>query len=327
MPSAAIVMHQTGAPAEVLTLENGPSPSPEPSELLLDMLYAPINPADLNFVEGVYGKKAELPCTPGGEGIGRVHACGSKVEGFAEGDLVLPLGWFGTWREQLCIPANAALHIPEHMDPAQASMLKVNPMTAWRMLRDFGELKSSDWVAFNAANSGVGLALIGIAKALGIRTAAIARSEEAQERCRAAGADLVVPDSRRGLVDLKRIIPEKVLPRVAFNAVGGDSATRLMSLLAPGGELVTYGAMAKEPVHVGAGLLIFKDIRLRGFWVSRWMEMTDPETVRHEYRALIDTIPDLHTPIDATFPLSDIKTAVTRAAEGGRSGKVLLKLN
>jgi len=68
-------------------------------QVIIEMLAAPINPADINTIQGVYPKKPTLPGTPGNEGVGRVLAIGSSVTSLKEGDLVIPNETnLGTWR-------------------------------------------------------------------------------------------------------------------------------------------------------------------------------------------------------------------------------------
>ena len=73
---------------------------------------------------------------------------------------------------------------------------------------------------------------------------------------------------------------------LAFNAVGGDSALRLMKLLRESGTHITYGAMGRKPLTLPNGLLIFRDIRVRGLWVTRWVENAPADEVRAVYQNL-----------------------------------------
>ncbi|MFN7343588.1 MAG: hypothetical protein ACK5TA_09655, partial [bacterium] len=99
--------------------------------------------------------------------------------------------------------------------------------------------------------------------------------------------------------------------RLAFNAVGGDSALRIMKLLAPSGTHITYGAMAKKPLTVPNGPLIFNDIRLRGLWVTQWIRETDPKTLSETYNLLAELVISgkLTQSIDNTLDLSDYTQA------------------
>src|SRR3954469_15035803 len=103
--SKAAVYETHGNPAEVLRVVELPQPAPGPDEVVVRMSAAPINPADLNSIEGKYPIKQALPATPGMEGAGVVIECGSAVRNLAVGThVILPHG-FGTWREVAVIAA------------------------------------------------------------------------------------------------------------------------------------------------------------------------------------------------------------------------------
>ncbi len=81
MKAKAIVFHEFGHPPDVLRLEEQTIPDPTGEEVLLEILAAPINPADINLIQGTYGIRPELPTTPGSEGVGIVRAIGPDVAG------------------------------------------------------------------------------------------------------------------------------------------------------------------------------------------------------------------------------------------------------
>lgn len=117
----------TGEPAQVIELVDDGAPIPGPGDILVRVLAAPVNPADLLLIRGQYGIQPPFPFTPGFEAVGRVEAMGAAVEGFGVGDLVLPLPGPGHWSEQIVVPASMAVALPAGLDPEQASMIKVNP--------------------------------------------------------------------------------------------------------------------------------------------------------------------------------------------------------
>jgi trans-2-enoyl-CoA reductase len=249
------------------------------------------------------------------------------VESLAPGDVVIPLLGTGCWVQHLTVPEHALAKVPPQIDRVQAAMLRVNPVTAWRLLRGFVELEKGEWVVQNAANSGVGRALIQIAKRFGLRTLNFVRRAELADELKALGADEVLVDSEEGLAQAKELVG-KAPPRLAANAVGGDSATRLMDLLAPEGVHVTYGAMSRRSLKVPNKFLIFKNLQLHGLWITKWFEnASTPELfeVLEPLTTLIET-GELVTAIDQVVPLADFKQAITRAQEGSRSGKVILDL-
>ena len=183
-----LVFNQTGVPEDVLRLEEGPELTLQNNELKLELLYAPINPSDINFLQGVYGIKANLPSTAGFEGVARVIESPPKSE-IKNGTLVLPLKSFYTWQTQVTCKPEECIPLPAGLEAAQASMLSINPMTALRLLRDFANLSKGDLILQNAANSAVGIAIIQLASHFGYRTLNLVRREENREQLEKAGAD------------------------------------------------------------------------------------------------------------------------------------------
>ena len=325
--SIAARLHQFGKPADSLTVEEIERPAPGPEEVVLEMLAAPINPADLNVIEGTYGDLPELPATIGNEGVGRIAAVGSGVTELRAGQLVLPMT-FGTWCKQMIAPARNVIPLPDGLDVFQAAMLTVNPATAWRLLHDFVKLEPGDWIVQNAANSGVGRGVIQLARALGWKTLSVVRRPELVDELKTAGGTVVVTEDCDLRKELKSLCGGEK-PRLALNAVGGPSALNIANALAPGGTMVTFGAMSKLPLKIPNGLLIFKGLKFEGFWLNRWRKNVPRATLLETYSALADHLKGgtLFTPVHQKFPLSRVVEAVNAAGTEQRGGKVLLDLS
>lgn len=318
----ALRFHEFGKPAEVLRLETLELPPPGEGEVRLRMLAAPVNPADLNLIEGTYGVKPPLPAVPGIEGCGEVVE--SRSADYAVGDRAIVLRRAGSWATHVQVPGEYLFKLPIGIDPLQAAMLKVNPATAWRLLTGYMRPEPGSWVVQNAANSAVGRCVIALAKSLGIRTMNLVRREELRAELLALGADEVMLDDDSAVESLKASGRER--PVLALNCVGGESALRLMNLLGTGGIHVTYGAMARRPLTVPNGLLIFKDLQLRGLWITKWIENAPPQEILSVYGELAAALASgrLNMPVDRIFPLSEFQSAIGRLSEGDRNGKVLL---
>ncbi len=316
-----------GNPADVLSVRESASPQPGEGELLLEMLAAPVNPADLNVIEGKYGELPALPAVIGNEGVGCVAALGSKVQGFSMGDLVLPVRR-GTWTQFMLASAAEAFRLPREMDVFQAAMLSVNPASAWGMLENFVSLQKGDWISQNAANSAVGRCVIQIARSRGWKTLNVVRRPEVVEDLKTLGADAVVLEGQ-DLRDVSEGICGAARPRLALNAVGGASALNLANALADRGTLVTYGAMGRQPLKIPNGLLIFRNLEFKGFWVSRWLQRLSPAKARETWSSLIalSLQGKLRIPVHRIFPLTELLAAVVEAARESRDGKVLLDLH
>jgi NADPH:quinone reductase-like Zn-dependent oxidoreductase len=313
-----------GKPAEVLEVADFAPRQPEPGEVLVRIQAAPINPADLNTIEGTYGVKPELPAVPGIEGCGVVEA--SAAESFQAGDRVIFLRRASTWATHTTVAADSLFKLPQGIDPVQAAMLKVNPATAWRLLHGFEDLSKGDWIVQNLGNSAVGRCVIQLARDLGIRTISFVRKAEQFEELKALGADQVLFDDDDGFAAAKEILGG-ANAAIAFNAVGGDSALRLMKLLRVSGTHVTYGAMGRKPITLPNGLLLFQDIRIRGLWVTRWVENAPADEIAAVYQNLASRVAagKLVQPVDGTFPLGSWREALARLDAPARSGKVLFE--
>ncbi|MFN2540912.1 MAG: 2-enoyl thioester reductase domain-containing protein [Chthoniobacterales bacterium] len=322
----AAVYETHGNPAEVLRVETRPQPQPAADEALVEMRAAPINPADLNAIQGKYPARPELPATPGFEGAGVIVDLGSDVQGITRGAVVILPHNVGTWREAVAIKASELVAVPPEIDPMHAAMLKINPMTAWRLLHDYVDLKKGDWLIQNAANSAAGRAVIQIAHELGYKTVNVVRRAELIEELRAEGGDAVLVDGENLRDEVKNATAVADI-RLGLNAVGGESALRLANCLAPGGTLVTFGAMSLQPLKIPNGLLIFKDLRFRGIWINKWYDNATMSERMEAFRALFEMARRglLKTKVEKAYSLDEAKAAVTHAGQGKRSGKIVFE--
>ena len=152
---SAIVIHEHGEPAKVARCETLELPDPGEGEAQVRMEFAPINPADLNVLEGKYPVRPALPGTPGVEGVAVVEALGPRTTEPKPGTRVLLPHRFGSWRERGNVLAASLIPVPADIPVQEAAMLRINPATALLMLREFVDLAPRAWVAQNAANSAV----------------------------------------------------------------------------------------------------------------------------------------------------------------------------
>jgi mitochondrial enoyl-[acyl-carrier protein] reductase / trans-2-enoyl-CoA reductase len=322
------VYERHGNPVEVLRIVEQPWPEPAPDEVIVKMAAAPINPADLNAIEGKYPIRPTLPATPGMEGAGIVVEAGSAARNLKLGALVILPHGLGTWREAGAVAAEKLVQIPAGIEPIQAAMLKVNPITAWRMLHDFVSLQPGDWLIQNAANSAAGRCAIQIARELGYRSVNIVRRAELVEELRAEGGDVVLVDGESVRDDVAAATQRAPI-RLALNAVGGENALRMAKTLAPEATMVTYGAMSLQPMCIPNGMLIFKNLRFTGFWVNKWYDGATAEQRTKTFTPLFEMAQRgrLRTKVEKTYPLSDARDAVAHAAQGKRGGKIVFRFD
>ncbi|XP_032752802.1 enoyl-[acyl-carrier-protein] reductase, mitochondrial isoform X2 [Rattus rattus] len=305
----------------------------EGSDVHVKMLAAPINPSDINMIQGNYGLLPKLPAVGGNEGVGQVIAVGSSVSGLKPGDWVIPANaGLGTWRTEAVFSEEALIGVPKDIPLQSAATLGVNPCTAYRMLVDFEQLQPGDSVIQNASNSGVGQAVIQIASALGLKTINVIRDrpdiKKLTDRLKDLGADYVLTEEELRMPETKNIFKDLPLPRLALNCVGGKSSTELLRHLAPGGTMVTYGGMAKQPVTASVSMLIFKDLKLRGFWLSQWKKNHSPDEFKGLILILCNLIRQgqLTAPAWSGVPLQDYQQALEASMKPFVSSKQILTM-
>ena len=319
----AIQIEAFGNPAEVLKVVDVPDVGvPAEGEVVIALEASPINMSDLLMIAGRYGYRPKLPSVMGTEGVGRVIAVGSGVTHLKQGDRTLVPYPSPAWAERIKADASRLRPLPGG-DVHQLAMLGINPPTAYLMLTDFVTLPSGSWVIQNSANSGVGRALIAIAKSLGLRTVNVVRRDDVVAEIKAIGGDVVLVDGP----DLaKRVAAETGNARIALAIDGvADTATmNLLGCLAETGLLVFYSAISGKPFVGAAQHLIFRDISIRGFWLANWFNAAKPDQITQMYDRLTPLVASgaISTPIAGTYRFAEIAEAVAVASKN--RGKALL---
>lgn len=265
-----------------------------------------------------------LPQVPGIEGVGRVVAVGTAVTRHAVGARVYLPRQCGSWRQRIVADEARLLPAPEG-DPLQLCLM-VNAFTAELALRDLGPLNSGDWFLQNAANSNVGRALIRLARARGIRTVNVVRRPELIHELVELGADVVLLDGQDLAARVQAAVSGAPL-RIALDGVAGAAAGRLAECLTDGGTLANCGTMSGEPVAIPSWVLLYRRIRVVGYYAGYNMQSRSPAQQAAIIGELADRIASgtIVTPIAATYPLERWREAVAHAERSGaeRAGKVL----
>jgi trans-2-enoyl-CoA reductase len=324
-----VEFNQLGDPAEVLQVKLEESRPLASGEVRVKVLASPIHPSNLLQISGNYGTTPTLPSIPGSEGVGRVVETSAEVTGLSVGQLVLLIGG-GTWRDEIVAPARSFVPLPEMgaQTPEvieQLSMTAVNPLSALLMLTTFVDLKEGDWLVHSAANSAVGGYIIQLAKQRGINTINVVRREGLADDLMAKGANVVLIDGPDLAGQIAKATGERPVA-LAIDAVGGETFSRLAQSLGTGGTLVSYGVLSGKPATFNPAMAIFNDIRIRGFWLSKWFEKAGTAEKQAAFGQIIPLIASgaLKANIDSRYTVSEIKQAVTRAVQRGRNGKVLI---
>lgn len=316
----AVHLVRYGDPLDGLALATQADPGPPgPGEALIAVEYAPVNVNDLMVVRGVYAWRPEPPIAIGNEGAGIVLAVGRDVTGVRAGDRVVLPFMVRSWRHKLLAPADQLVVVPPDADPQQAAMLAINAVTAAMLLDDYVPLARGDAVIFNAATSGLGRWLAALAERRELRAIGLVRRPEDVAAVRQACPELEVVADQEDVASVRRRF-EGWPMRLALDGVGGAASARLAHLLSRGGTLVTYGAASREPMALPSGDLIFRGIRVQGFWEGHPDKAARVVSV---LRGLVGMIGPggVRQPVAAVYPLDRLRDAVEHARRGG---KVLL---
>lgn len=301
-------------------------------DILIKMLAAPINPSDINTIEGRYAIRPPLPAVPGHEGVGVIEAVGSKVTSMHPGDRVVPIEHGqGTWRSHGVFREQFWYRIPKDLPISTAATMVVNPPTAIRLLEDYVDLGPGDSVIANGGTSAVGKYIVQLARHMGITPICVIRDRPPKEK---AQVEHELKEMGAALVTTRTDLKSKLHavdippPKLALDCVGGEEATAIAKTLAPGGTMVVYGGMSQQPIALPSSLFIFKNIKVQGFWLTGdYAHRKDGWKMKQQ---LVDRVCAmfrqrvLHTAPVECVPFDEYKKALEMYRKPHRNVKMLL---
>ncbi|WP_340556398.1 zinc-dependent alcohol dehydrogenase family protein [Streptomyces sp. GSL17-111] len=338
----ALVFAQHGDPARVLQQVDIAVPEPGPGEVRVRLSARPVNPSDLLSIAGRYGRPARFAprgstsarpkegpalAIAGFEGAGLVNALGPETVGPPPGARVA-VAADGTWQEYVCVPATDVLPVGERVSLDTGCQLTINPPTA-HLLLDGLALWEGGTVLLTAGSSAVSRMIVWLAARRGLRCLAAVRRTEACPGLRDSGA---LPLHARTAAELTARVGEATGGRgvdAALDAVGGAVGGAALRCVRAGGRFVSYGLLSGDPLPVPPAELIFRGVRVSGFWLPERLEELGPPA-RDAVGRLMD---DVHTAVAAGLPgfevaarydLGDHPRALDHALRRGSAGKVLL---
>ncbi|MEV0078660.1 NAD(P)H-quinone oxidoreductase [Nocardia neocaledoniensis] len=187
----AVELNGFGGP-EVMEWTETVDPEVRPGEVLIEVIAAGVNRADVMQRRGFYPPPADASSVPGLECSGTIVALGEGVRDWRVGDRVCALLSGGGYAEQVAVPATQVLPIPDGLDPVAAAGLPEVAVTVWSNLVMTAGLRSGELVLIHGGGGGIGTCAIQVAKRLGARVAVTAGSDEKLAKCAELGADLLI---------------------------------------------------------------------------------------------------------------------------------------
>jgi NADPH:quinone reductase len=305
-------LHQHGKPLQVEEVE---LPAPGPSDAVVSMAFAGVNPIDRYVALGRVQPDAPLPRILGREGAGHLDGRPVVVLGSAVG-----LSRDGVFTETAVVPADSVVEIPEGLDLARAAAMGVAGITAWTSVHDLARVGGDDRVLVLGATGGVGSTIVSMARATGAEVWGQTGNPGKAERLAGQGADRTVVVDAAGLLDAVR----ELAPTAVFDPLGGGFTGAAIEALSPTGRLVSFGTSADPRVQLNMQSVYRKSITIHGY--GGLIEPLDRlhATLREAMEAL--AAGRFQLAIDDVLPLDDVNEAFRRLEHREVNGKLVLRL-
>ncbi len=315
----AIVIEEPGDP-DVLQWKSVPDAVAGAGELLIDVVAAGINRADIMQRLGFYPPPEGVSSYPGLEVSGRVAALGEGVTGWEVGDEVCALLAGGGYASRVAVPAGQVLPVPDGVSLVEAAGLPEVACTVWSNVFMLGGLTAGESFLVHGGSSGIGTMAIQLAKAHGARVACTAGTPEKVERCLALGADTAVNYRSEDFV--KAVKPVDVI----LDNMGAAYLTRNLDALGPDGRLMIIGLQGGGTAEINLGELLMKRARVHATSLRSRPAAEKAEivaSVRQHVWPLISS-GTVRPIIDEVIPMPSAASAHRKMEESTHVGKILL---
>jgi NADPH:quinone reductase-like Zn-dependent oxidoreductase len=327
-------------------------PAPAPGQLRVRMLKAAVHPSDLNYIRGEYREgierliwnyqeerpafdpartklHPELPCIPGGEGVGVVDACGDGVDagqwlGKRVGLTAAPPS--GTWQEYVLVAAQQAVPVPDALPDEQAALMMINPLTALAMVRHVLAAQAGQWLLMSAGASAVSKLVAALCRHYGVKTISVVRSREALDANGEQLGDAIIITSEQDLRgEVKRITGGRGV-ELALDCVGGKMGEQLITCLTDRGRLLLYGTLGGPKMDLYSRDLMMTNATVGGFYLPGWLAAQSPQKLGEVLAELgqLSATGMLFSPVEEQYPITEAVAAVEASRKPGRVGKILL---
>jgi NADPH:quinone reductase-like Zn-dependent oxidoreductase len=311
----AIVQDRFGD-ASVLKIEERPVPAPLPTEVLVRVHAAGVNPVDWKTREG-YGMAGVLgqpPFVLGWDVAGVVEQVGFGVTTVAVGDRVFGMPWFpraaNAYSEYITAPSRQLARIPEGLSFEEAAAVPLAALTAWQTLVDTAHVQAGQRVLVTAAAGGVGHFAVQFARHLGATVVATA-SERNHAWLSDLGADDVVDYHQAGYEAQIRDID------VAIELVGGPQETGLLQAIRPGGLIVAVPGGVSEALAD----------RAKDAGVNVTAYLVEPDGAGLAHIATLIEAGEVRVEVASVYPFDEVARAHEELQANRTRGKVVLRLD
>ena len=321
----AIQVSQFGGP-EVLAFAELPDPVPTDSQVVIKVLGASVNFADIKSRRGGYHAAKQPPFTPGLDVAGKVIEVGSKVKEIRPGDHVIGFPASGSYAEKAVAAEDLTFVIPKELDMSVAAAAPLVAGTTTHMLNYVARIRKGECVLVHGAAGGVGTTAIQVAKALGAGAViGSTASPWKEEHVKRIGADAVIDYRSESYAEQVNTLTGGEGVDIILNPIGGPTIDQDLECLAPFGRLMLYGKLHPEPSTTPPAVLHPTNRSIIGFSFGHYRRLR-PQAIESTMTLVIDMLETrkIEMVIDSVFDLQKAAEAHRYIEERRAVGKVLL---
>jgi len=322
----AIVVTQPGGP-EVLQIAERPKPVCSPGEVLVKVAAAGINRPDVFQRKGNYPPPAGAsPDIPGLEIAGTITETGAGVTRWKVGDKVCALVMGGGYAEYCAVPAGQCLPVPGNLTFTEAASLPETFFTVWSNVFDRGNLKGAETLLVHGGSSGIGVAAIQMATALGHKVYVTAGSVEKCSFCEKLGATKAINYKTENFAEVIKQLTDGKGVDLILDMIGGDYTPGNIQALADEGRLVMINTMKGKDVQVDLSVVMRKRLTITGSML-RSREIVFKAAIAQNLEKNIWPLLEsgkIKAIINKVFPASEAANAHRLMESGEHIGKIVL---
>jgi putative PIG3 family NAD(P)H quinone oxidoreductase len=326
----AVVFTEPGGP-EVLHVAEVPDPEPGPDEVVVDVVAAGINRADLMQREGHYPPPPGASEYLGLECSGTVSAVGATVAGWNVGDRVCALLAGGGYAQKVAVPVGQLMTVPPGVDLVEAAALPEVACTVWSMVfgPTAGRLQPGERFLVHGGSSGIGTMAIQLAHNRGAQVFATAGTAAKLDFCRQLGADVVINYREESFDERVKEETGGAGVDVILDNMGAAYLGRNVASLAIGGRLVVLGLQGGRKAELDLGALLSKRATVHAAGLRARPREQKAQIVAETQNAVWPLIEsgEVRPIVDRVVPVDDAAEAHRHVEASGHIGKVLLQIS
>jgi putative PIG3 family NAD(P)H quinone oxidoreductase len=323
----AITLPQPGGP-EALVLDDVPDPMPRPGEVVVEVVAAGVNRADVMQRQGHYDPPPGSSAYPGLEVSGRIAQLGDGVDGWSVGDEVCALLTGGGYAEKVTVPAGQLLPVPAGVSLEDAAALPEVACTVWSNIFMTANIQPGEVLLVHGGGSGIGTMAVQLGREVGARVAVTAGSPEKLEVCRELGASILVNYRTEDFEAVVREATDGHGADVILDTIGAKYLARNVGLLAVNGRLVVIGLQGGRTAEIDLGAMLAKRCALVATTLRARPAAEKAvivASVREHVWPLIES-GRVRPIVHAAYPLGDAAGAHREMEASTHVGKLLLRV-